>query len=320
MPMVDMPLKDLRQYKGLDPKPADFDAYWDEGIAEMEALGTDYTLEPAEFQAPGVRCDYLFFTGVGGARVCCKFLRPEKIEGKLRGLCMFHGYSGSSGDWFSKLPWAYAGFAVLALDVRGQMGLSMDNQIVAGNTFKGHIIRGLETNDPKQLFFRNVFLDTAQTARILMAMPFVDETKVAATGGSQGGGLTLACAGLTPTLNRCSPGVPFLTDYRRVWEMDLDQGAYEELRYYFRSKDPAHENEDRIFEMLSYIDVKNLATRIKAKTLLYTGLMDTICPPSTQFAAYNAISAPKEHKIYPDFGHESMPGQLEHQMEYFLEM
>jgi cephalosporin-C deacetylase len=40
---------------------------------------------------------------------------------------------------------------------------------------------------------------------------------------------------------------------------------------------------------------------------MFTGLMDQVCPPSTQFAAYNAISAPKEMVIYPDFGHEALP-------------
>ena len=36
--------------------------------------------------------------------------------------------------------------------------------------------------------------------------------------------------------------------------------------------------------------------------------MDTICPPSTQFAVYNKIVSPKTMAIYPDFGHEPLPG------------
>jgi cephalosporin-C deacetylase len=38
------------------------------------------------------------------------------------------------------------------------------------------------------------------------------------------------------------------------------------------------------------------------------GLMDTVCPPSTQFAAYNKIQSPKSLSIYPDYGHENLPG------------
>jgi cephalosporin-C deacetylase len=38
------------------------------------------------------------------------------------------------------------------------------------------------------------------------------------------------------------------------------------------------------------------------------GLMDTLCPPGTQFAAYNKITAEKSLAIFPDFGHENLPG------------
>ena len=56
--------------------------------------------------------------------------------------------------------------------------------------------------------------------------------RVGAYGGSQGGGLTLACAALTPNLNRAAPVYPFLCDYQRVWEMDLDKDAYQDARLY----------------------------------------------------------------------------------------
>ena len=153
-----------------------------------------------------------------------------------------------------------------------------------------------------------------------MAMDDVDETRVGAKGGSQGGALTLACAALTPTLNRAAPSCPFLCDYRRVWEMDLAANAYAELKTYFRYFDPRHEREDEIFTKLGYIDNKNLAHRIRARVLMFTGLMDNICPPSTQFAAYNKITAPKDVKIYPDFAHEGYPDSDEMTMQFMLEM
>ena len=307
MPLLDMPLSELKTYTGTDPAPADFDAYWDRALAELDAQSLDYTLESAEFSAPGVRCDYLYFTGVGGARVCAKFLRPEKIDGKIPGLAMFHGYSVDSGGWMGKLAWAYAGFAVLALDVRGQMGRSDDNLSVPGNTLRGHIIRGLSTDDPDRLFFRNVFLDTAQCARILMAMDFVDEGNVYATGGSQGGALSVTCAALEPKVAACAPLYPFLSDYRRIWEIDLLKDAYDELNYYIRFLDPRHQNIERMFEMLSYIDIKNLAPRIRGETYMFLTLQDAICPPSTQFAIYNKITAKKSCEIYPNHGHEDLP-------------
>ena len=90
--------------------------------------------------------------------------------------------------------------------------------------------------------------------------------------------------------------------------MDLAKNAYEELSQYFRHFDPQHKREDEIFMKLGYIDLQNLVKRIKGEVLMATGLMDVVCPPSTQFAAYNKITAPKQMSIYPDFGHENLPG------------
>ncbi|MBN1667740.1 MAG: acetylxylan esterase, partial [Anaerolineales bacterium] len=131
---------------------------------------------------------------------------------------------------------------------------------------------------------------------------------VGATGGSQGGGLTLACAALEPRLQRIAPYFPFLCDYQRVWEIDLARDAYNELHDWFRRFDPLHRRQEEIFTQLGYIDVQFLAERIRSQVLMGVGLMDTICPPSTQFAAYNRISAPKSLRLYPDFAHEHLPG------------
>ena len=317
MPALDFPLATLKTYTGISPTPANFDTYWDRAITEMHAMGTAYTTEPAEFSAPGIICEHLYFTGVGGARIACKFLRPAHITGKIPAIAMFHGYSGSSGGWVDKLAYAYAGFAVLAMDVRGQMGRSQDTFASAGTTLKGHIIRGLDDDDSEDLFFRNVFLDSAQGARVLMDMDFVDENRVGAMGGSQGGALTITCAALEPRVKRLAPTYPFLADYRRVWEMDLFQHAYDELSYYVRNRDPRHLRIDDMFNKLGYIDIANLAPRIKGETYMFITLMDAVCPPSTQFAVYNRITAPKRCEIYPNHAHEGLPGHDELVFEFF---
>lgn len=90
--------------------------------------------------------------------------------------------------------------------------------------------------------------------------------------------------------------------------MDLAVDAYKELRDYFRRFDPQHKREEEVFTKLGYVDLQHLAGRIRGETLLCTGLMDTICPPSTQFAAYNKITSPKRYELWPDFGHEGLPG------------
>jgi cephalosporin-C deacetylase len=178
---------------------------------------------------------------------------------------------------------------------------------VRGWTLRGHIVRGLD-DAPEKLLFRQVFLDCAQLARIVMGFEEVDPDRVGATGGSQGGGLTLACAALEPRIKRAAPVYPFLSDYQRTWEMGLAVDAYQELQDWFRRFDPRHEREVDVFTRLGYIDVQHLAPMICGEVLLLTGLNDTVCPPSTQYAAFNKITAPKRHVLYPDYGHEMLPG------------
>ncbi|MBP8952395.1 MAG: acetylxylan esterase [Armatimonadetes bacterium] len=316
MPLIDMPLEKLLQYEGRNPRPADFDQYWDDALAEMRSVDADISLEPAPFNVPGAECFDLWFTGVRGARVHAKYLRPKGSEKPHPAACMFHGYTGSSGDWFDKLSYVAMGFSIAALDCRGQGGKSEDTGGVKGNTHRGHIIRGLDDENPHNLLFRHIYLDTAQLAGIVMGFDEVDAERVCAIGGSQGGGLTLACAALEPRIRKAVPVFPFLCDYLRVWEMDLAQGAYEELRTYLRMFDPTHARKDQIFTRLGYIDVQFLAPRIKADVLMGVGLMDTICPPSTQYAAFNKITSPKQTIIYPDFGHEGLPGFHDRAFEF----
>ncbi|MNC47115.1 Cephalosporin-C deacetylase [compost metagenome] len=151
-----------------------------------------------------------------------------------------------------------------------------------------------------------------------MSMPEVDPARVGAFGLSQGGALTVACAALEPRIKLAVPVYPFLSDYKRAWELDITTSAYEEINYYFRFFDPHHEREDEIFNRLGYIDIQNLAGRIRAKVLWVTGLADTVCPPSTQFAAYNKITATKELMVYHEYGHEYLPYLSDRTLQTFM--
>ena len=312
MPLTfDLPFEQLKTYQGTNPRPADFDSFWEKGLAELQALDENIELVPAEFQTSIAECFHLYFTGVGGARVHAKLLRPANISRPHPAILQFHGYTGDSGDWSDKLGYVSEGFTVAALDCRGQAGLSEDRGGVTGNTLHGHIIRGLEdalNGSPEKMLFRQVFLDTAQLARIVMELPDVDRKRVGAMGGSQGGALTVACAALEPRIRFAVPVYPFLSDYKRIWEMDQAKDAYMELQEYFRHSDPTHRFEEKVFETLGYIDIQFLAPRIRAEIMWGIGLMDTVCPPSTQFAAYNKINSPKTMVVYPDFNHEPLPG------------
>ena len=320
MPLLfDMSWEDLQSYSGSTPRPNDFDDFWKKGLMDMESVNPEIEYIPSDFNPSFADCFDMYFTGVEGARIHAKLIRPKGVTNPHPAVLIFHGYTSNSGAWIDKLGYVAAGFTVVALDCRGQGGLSEDVGTVKGTTMNGQIIRGLD-DSPEKLLFRQIFLDTAQLGKIVMDMPDVDESRIGVTGGSQGGGLALACASLVPNIKLVAPIFPFLSDYKRVWQIDQARDAYLELQEYFRHFDPTHEREDEVFTRLGYIDVQNLTARIKGRVMMGVGLMDTICPPSTQFAAYNKIQSEKEVLVYPDFGHEILPGHSDAVFTFMSEL
>ncbi|MBQ7525571.1 MAG: acetylxylan esterase [Abditibacteriota bacterium] len=319
MPCFDMPLEELKTYMGSSPRPDDFDEYWARAKAEMESVYAPAELIPSDFTTSFADCYDMYFTGVGGARVHAKVIIPKDLKEPAPCVCFYHGYYGRVDDWTHFLHWPAQGYVFAGLDCRGQAGLSEDVGGVKGNTIFGQIIRGLEDPNPDALLFRSIFLDCAQMAKYMFDMDIVDKTKVYTDGGSQGGALSLATAALEPRIAKTAAEFPFLCDYRRVWDMDLTTEPYAELRRYFRWRDPVHAGAEAAFRKLGYIDIQNHAPNIKAKVLMFTGLMDQICPASTQFAAYNKMTCEKNMIIYPDFGHEGLPGCGDYTFRFFAE-
>ena len=122
-----------------------------------------------------------------------------------------------------------------------------------------------------------------------------------------------------PRIRAAVPVFPFLSDYRRVWDLDLAVNAYAELRDYLRRFDPLHESVEQMWLTLGDIDVQHLAPRVRASVMMHTGLMDMICPPSTQFAAYNKLPSEKQVTVYPDFEHEDLPGIGDRILRFFVD-
>ena len=88
----------------------------------------------------------------------------------------------------------------------------------------------------------------------------------------------------------CHADVPFMCDIERALTQ-ANKHPYLELVAFL------HQHPDLVKparHTLRHVDCALLATRIRARCLLSVGLMDEICPPSTVYAAYNAISAPKQ--------------------------
>lgn len=191
------------------------------------------------------------------------------------------------------------------MDVRGQAGRSQDLGCFEGITVKGQVIRGM-VQGPNHLFYKDVYLDVYQLIRLVSGFEEVDANRLMSYGASQGGALALIAAALYPNLSKAVSIYPFLSDFKRVLELGNNSEAYDELFRYFKYSDPFHETESKMLDTLSYIDIKNFASMIKCPVAMVTGLEDSVCPPSTQFAVYNRLQVEKQMKILPDYGHDAM--------------
>lgn len=297
-------LEEMTSYRGRDEVPADFDAFWDALVSQVE-VPEDYHLLEMPFGIPTVDCYELNFRGTNNGLVYARLILPKGAD-KVPVIFHFHGYMGRGWDWADMLPFTAAGYGVVTMDVRGQSGYSIDGaEPVRGNTVKGQIIRGA-VDGRDHLFYKDIYLDLYTLVELVAGMDRVDETDLASYGASQGGALALVTAALNPRIKRTVAIYPFLSDFRRVLEIGNTSEAYDELFRYFKFHDPFHETEDQLMEVLSYIDVKNMAHRIKGSVKMITGLDDDVCYPITQFAIYNRLECDKESHLMPEYAHEAM--------------
>lgn len=306
MPMTCEALRALESYLGTTPMPADFDSFWVARIAEADRLPLRYTLTQSEIPAFDT-CDFLdlWFEGMGGAKLYAKYLKP-RADRPVPLVLQFHGYPGASRSWLEQASYAGMGCALLAMDCPGQGGRGEDPGGYAGATVSGHIVAGLD-GDPKDMYYVRLHQNIRILCRIVRALEGIDLSRVFINGASQGGGLGVACAALNADLvSKAAILYPFLSDYRKVWDLGADVIAYEGLRYYSRWFDPAGDRLDDWFGKLGYIDTKNFAHLVRCEVLFGTGLADTICPPATQCAVYNLLRCKKRRLLYPDFGHEEI--------------
>lgn len=286
MPLVDLPLDQLRTYSPELAEPADLDEFWARTLTEARGHDLALTAEPVDHGLALVDVQDVTFAGFGGHPVRAWLTRPAGAREDLPVVVEYLGYGGGRGFAHERLAWAVAGYAHLVMDTRGQGstwsgGGATADPVGSGPAAPGVMTRGIE--DPHEHYYRRVFTDAVRAVEAARALPGVDPSRVAVAGISQGGGIALAVAGLVPDLRAVMPDVPFLCHYRRAVEI-TDSNPYHEITRYLSVHRGA---EDTVFRTLSYLDGVHLARRATAPTLFSVALMDPICPPSTVFAAYN---------------------------------
>ncbi|ROR73389.1 acetylxylan esterase [Bogoriella caseilytica] len=314
MAFFDLPLPELESYLPELDEPADFDEFWARTLAETREHDLALALELVETGLPLVEHFDVTFAGFGGHPVKAWLSRPAgPVEGPLPAVVQFLGYGGGRGLALEHLTWANAGYAHLLVDTRGQgsrwgSGGHTPDPAGSGPSLPGFMTRGL--TDPHEHYYRRVYTDGVRAVDAMRALEWVDSESITVTGASQGGGITLAVAGLVPGLRAAMPDVPFLSHFRRAIGL-TDAMPYGEVREYLAVH---RDRVEQAYRTLSYLDGVSFARRAQSPALFSVALMDTICPPSTVYAAFNHWGAEagagavaegeKEIAVYSHNGHE----------------
>ena len=313
MAFFDLSLDELRAYRPEIAEPADFDEFWTDTLKQARAVDLDAVFEPVDNGLSLVRTLDVTFRGYGGHPIKGWLTLPATVDGPLPTVVQYIGYGGGRGVPHQHLFWAAAGYAHFVMDTRGQgsgwvRGDTPDPE-GSGPHVSGFMTQGVE--DPATYYYRRVYTDAVRAIEAARSHPAVDGTRLAVHGGSQGGGISIAVAGLVPDLLAAMPDVPFLCHFERAVGL-TDTDPYGEIVRYLmihRAK------EARVRATLSYFDGVSFARRATAPALFSTALMDTTCPPSTVFAAYHAWAvADKDIRVYTFNGHEG--GALDHAAEH----
>lgn len=304
MPLFDLPLEELRAYRSTSAEPADFDAFWSKTLEETRSHPLDARFElRADTGLKTVEVYDATFAGFGGHPVKGWLVLPAGATEPLPVVVQFIGYGGGRGLAHTHLLWASAGFAHFVMDTRGQgsgwAGGDTADPVGSGPAFPGVMTRGIE--DPHDYYYRRLYTDAVRAVEAARSHPLVDASRTAVAGISQGGGITLAVAGLVGDLVAVAPDVPFLCDFPRALTV-TDRNPYRELGNYLKTH---RGRTERLKATLAYFDGVHFAARATAPALFSTALEDLTCPPSTVFAAFNAYAhADKSIEVYDFNDHE----------------
>lgn len=316
MPLFDLPLAELERYRPDVAEPEDFDDFWRRTLADARSHDLALKVEPEPTPLRHVDVHDVTFAGFGGHPIRAWYARPAGVDTELPVVVSYLGYSMGRG-----LPWDLtllpsAGYATLRVDSRGQGWNQAGPGSTADPTGHGSAVPGVMTRgveDPEDYYYRRLFTDAARAVDAARELPGVASDAVVVSGGSQGGGLAIAAAGLVPDVAGLMADVPFLQHIRHAVDL-VGTAPYAELTTYLAAHREAIE---RTWRTISYVDGVNLAARGRAPSLWSVALMDMTCPPSTVYASYNRYGGDKQMEIYPYNGHEGGgPFQVGRQLEW----
>jgi len=293
--------RELEQYT---PAPtidsAALDLYWDHVLQQHANRPLDVKREPQSSPFSTVKVERLCYKGYDDTPLYGWFLLPQLHQSASKPPCivLFQGYTGDRGLPERYAAWLLLGYAVLAVDVRGQGGETGNQMKETYGSSKGWVSMGIL--DTENSYYQALALDASRAVDAAAQQPEIDPARIAVVGGSQGGGLSLLAAALNPA------AAAVIADIPNMCHMDYgimhSTGSLTEIAQYLKRY--PHQLE-RVLNTLAHFDLLNLAPRITAPVFMSVGWKDTVCMPETVYAVYNKLRCSREIHDYPFNGHET---------------
>ena len=309
---------DGKRYRGLstvafDPElikpagtvPSDFMQFWDKAKADLAKIPMDarMTLMP-ERSTENVNVYHINLQNFrAGARLYGILCVPKK-EGKYPALLRVPG--AGIRPYNGDIATAEKGVITLEIGIHGipvNMDLSQYANLAGGALF-GYQTFNLD--DPERFYYKRVYMGCVRANDFLTSLPQFDGVNLGVTGGSQGGALSIVTAGLDPRVKFLGAYYPALSDLTGY--MLGRAGGWPHM--FNKDNVDAISTKDKI-RTTGYYDVVNFARLVKVPGMYSWGFNDETCPPTSMYAAYNVITAPKSLKLYLETGHWQFPEQRE---------
>ena len=271
--------------------PDDFDEFWGGVLTQLadEPLEAGVTHDPMRSNED-VTVYHATYRSLDGLEIFGWYSVPTTGEGPFPSILVLPGYKSEPAV---RRDWGRKGVAVLSVAVRGKLPSSAE----FNPGYPGLLTAGIESRETYS--YRGVISDCSRGVDFLLSRPEIDPQRIFCCGSSQGGGLTLATAGLRSEIKGGVSGYPFLCAYPESRQM-LRSYPYDELSCYLRAYP---DREQQMLETLRYFDGVNFASRIKCPMVVGIALEDEVCPPETSYAAYDRLAGERELWLFPESGH-----------------
>jgi cephalosporin-C deacetylase-like acetyl esterase len=297
------------------PMPEDFHAFWKAQKAALAAVPMKVTMTPATTSVTGMELVDVQVDCLGGTPVSGYLAKPAGSKVKsLPAILTVHGAGVNSAN-AGVTSWAAREGGMLALDINAHglpNGRTADFYKALGEgELRDYRVRGRENRET--VYFKGMFLRVVRAIDFLTSQPEWDGKTLIVYGSSQGGFQAFAAAGLDERVTFICAGVPAGCDHTGMKANRV--AGWPKLVAWKETGGP----EEASLQAARYFDNVNFATRATCKGAAVTvGFIDTTCPPTSVYAAYNALRVPKKLHFDVLAGHTNTPAASDFMREAAL--